>query len=65
MPYTEEEIRQIQENIEKAEALIPEITQRIEDMRRAGIDVTKELEALQKLKEQIRLMREVYGRYFK
>jgi len=65
MALSEETIRSIQKAVEEGEKILAEKEADIEEARRAGIDVSKEMEALQREKERIRLLRQVYGKYFK
>lgn len=65
MALEEKTIEEIQKYIEEAEKIIADKEPDIEEAKRAGIDMAKEIEALNKLKEQVRLMKEVYGKYFK
>jgi len=65
MALSDETIESIQKAVEEGEKILAEKEADIEEARRAGIDMSKEMEELQKLKEKIRLMRQVYGKYFK
>jgi flagellar biosynthesis chaperone FliJ len=65
MALPDETIEAIQKAVEEAERIIAEKEADIDEARRAGIDMSKEMEELQKLKERVRLMRQVYGKYFK
>jgi flagellar biosynthesis chaperone FliJ len=65
MALPDETIEAIQKAVEEAEKIIAEKEADIDEARRAGIDMTKEMEELQKLKERVRLMRQVYGKYFR
>jgi hypothetical protein len=65
MALSDETIEAIQKAVEEAERIIAEKEADIDEARRAGIDMSKEMEEIQKLKERVRLMRQVYGKYFK
>jgi DNA replicative helicase MCM subunit Mcm2 (Cdc46/Mcm family) len=65
MALSDETIEAIQKAVEEGEKILAEKEADIEEARRAGIDMSKEMEELQKLKEKIRLLRQVYGKYFR
>jgi len=56
-----EDLEKIKKTIAEGEKKIPELEKDIEDAKRAGIDVGKELEELNLLKENLRKMKLVYG----
>ncbi len=56
-----EDLEKIKSTIVESEKKIPELEKDIEDAKRAGVDVSKEIEALNKLKESVRKMKVVYG----
>jgi predicted nucleic acid-binding Zn-ribbon protein len=56
-----EDLEKIKKTIEEAEKRIPALEKDIEDAKRAGLDVSAEIEELNKLKESVRKMKLVYG----
>lgn len=61
MALPKEELDKIKKILDEAERRIPILEKDIEDARRAGIDVSREIEELNRLKEQVRKMKLVYG----
>ena len=62
MPLPEELKEKIKANIEEAEARVKSTEDVIEDLRRSGIDASKQEERLRETKESLRTLRLFYDR---
>ncbi len=63
--WDEETIKSMKEAIEEGEKVLEDLEEKIDEARRAGINVDKLIAEYQTIKEALRLRKEVFGKYFK